>query len=1061
MVRVKIESAPEDTLGAKPSLAKTEVDLVYTSARALEKQIEALCQELKVDYSADMALQSKERKWYTDPEGRFMKDIKEGEVLLLRLSPGGRAVLAIDGLSDDNIQLKELLFKLRYQLQDAAFSEEFIAQGGLDHLLNVILTQNGNTQSYGLTALRCLMGYFSGLQEMMAHPDFVERLMALVDPSTLASVCRQAMELLFVICNFDGFTLVHKAAKNTARAKGKEPYDAVVQLLGSGDIETQVNALTLINSLLDNCPPEKQAKLLSMWRRLEIDAALKKQSRIQHASFKTQLAMYEMNAGLIYVPTDKAGRAKRTYKDLEQELLKYEEQQPLIRVLMQEVMYYQNAIKVAIENGSYINYRGPLVRQDAERDDGTYSPTAPIDLAFIARRTGVQSAFQRSMNVGSVPIDDLSAAARSSGAGCASSLSRADPQYGTLASGGKTASEAMMSYYGVSSAAPDASAAPGGGYAQGYGAAAAGSPYAAPQGGVRGAPTLGPPPPPPGAMSMGLVSVGGGPPLLGAPPPPPGAEGSAPAAPGAPALGAPPPPPAPGTESAPAAAEGAEGGGAPPPPPPPGGPGAPPPPPPPGMPKVKFNKPAIKPKAKMKPLHWNRIVLPPQEAGDRRPTVWDGLAEPRVAEEDIVGLFALVSKKPLAAAAGGGASGDGAAGGEGDEKAAGGAKAQAVRVLPNKKYNAIAIQRTRLPGDRELRNGVMSFDRTVVERSMVHELLNNLVSVEEEAALRDAVASGCALDKTEGFALMLLDIPYVRVRLRCWDFMNDFDERLTDVGPPILVVQKACKELTDSRSVRELLAAILTVGNYVNGGNATRGQADGFNIEVIDKIVELKDTTAKGTLFEFAMRYVTTRTLPDDLPHVAEAATVEFKTIQGNFNRLAKELEEIKINCQEVLSAAEVGADDPFRKILPGFVAEAERKLVNMRNEVVHTEAVFLETVDFFTGSRDRTLQHTTDSFFGIWSRVVTNFKKAMPKPAGARVAGPRGSVPYGARLGDGEDPMADIIANIKAGRAKKMSIAIQNGQQPQSQQQQANTGPGSLAAKLAARQQAIQSQGQ
>jgi formin 2 len=239
---------------------------------------------------------------------------------------------------------------------------------------------------------------------------------------------------------------------------------------------------------------------------------------------------------------------------------------------------------------------------------------------------------------------------------------------------------------------------------------------------------------------------------------------------------------------------------------------------------------------------------------------------------------------------------------------------------------------------------------------------------------------------------------------------------LSDVGPPILVLQKACKEVGESKALKEFLIIVLSVGNYINGGNATRGQADGFNLETIDKLTDTKDSTNKGTLLDLAMKYVSNWSLPDELPHVAEAATVDFKTIQGNFNRLAKELEEIKVNCQEVLSAAEVSADDQFRRVLPEFVADAEKKLLNMRNQVVHTEAIFLDTVDYFTVSRDRTIQQTADSFFGTWRNLVANFKKAMPKQA--RPAARRDPAqPYGARLGEGEDPMADLIANIRAGK--------------------------------------------
>ena len=84
------------------------------------------------------------------------------------------------------------------------------------------------------------MGYFNGLQEFLESPELIDKLFYLVDEKVVATVTRQALELLFVLCNFDGWALVHKAAKFTARIRGQEPYKNVLKLLDSGDLDTKV-----------------------------------------------------------------------------------------------------------------------------------------------------------------------------------------------------------------------------------------------------------------------------------------------------------------------------------------------------------------------------------------------------------------------------------------------------------------------------------------------------------------------------------------------------------------------------------------------------------------------------------------------------------------------------------------------------------------------------------------------------------------------------------------------------------------------------------------------------
>lgn len=41
-------------------------------------------------------------------------------------------------------------------------------------------------------------------------------------------------------------------------------------------------------------------------------------------------------------------------------------------------------------------------------------------------------------------------------------------------------------------------------------------------------------------------------------------------------------------------------------------------------------------------------------------------------------------------------------------------------------------------------------------------------------------------------------------------------------------------------SVKDIMGLILAFGNYMNGGNRTRGQADGFGLEILPKLKDVK-----------------------------------------------------------------------------------------------------------------------------------------------------------------------------------------------------------------------------
>lgn len=49
-----------------------------------------------------------------------------------------------------------------------------------------------------------------------------------------------------------------------------------------------------------------------------------------------------------------------------------------------------------------------------------------------------------------------------------------------------------------------------------------------------------------------------------------------------------------------------------------------------------------------------------------------------------------------------------------------------------------------------------------------------------------------------------------------------------------------CQDLLECNHLRDVLGLVLAFGNYMNGGNRTRGQADGFGLEILPKLKDVK-----------------------------------------------------------------------------------------------------------------------------------------------------------------------------------------------------------------------------
>lgn len=66
--------------------------------------------------------------------------------------------------------------------------------------------------------------------------------------------------------------------------------------------------------------------------------------------------------------------------------------------------------------------------------------------------------------------------------------------------------------------------------------------------------------------------------------------------------------------------------------------------------------------------------------------------------------------------------------------------------------------------------------------------------------------------------------------------------------------------LMTSDSIRKIFGLILALGNYMNGGNRTRGQADGFGLEILPKIKDVKSKESSYTLLHFVVnKYIEVR----------------------------------------------------------------------------------------------------------------------------------------------------------------------------------------------------------
>ncbi|XP_073789454.1 formin-1 isoform X1 [Danio rerio] len=491
-----------------------------------------------------------------------------------------------------------------------------------------------------------------------------------------------------------------------------------------------------------------------------------------------------------------------------------------------------------------------------------------------------------------------------------------------------------------------------------------------------------PPPPPPPMTGSGLPPP---------PPPPPPMTGSGlppPPLPPPPMTGSdlpPPPPPLPPPNMT--------GSGLPPPPPPMTGSGFPPPPPPPMLhsippPPPGFGffsktadtsprKPSVEPVCAMKPLYWTRIQI--QEC--RNDVLWSSLKEPEIINtNEFAELFAKATsptkRKPLSDAY------------EKKTKAR-----KVIKLLDGKRSQAVGILISSLHLEmKDIQQAVLTLDDTVVDLDAIEALYENRAQPEELEKIKKHYETSDEeqvklLDKPEQFLYELSQIPEFSSRVHCFIFQTKFTDAVASIQRKTEIIHHVCKFLLEKDSTREVMGLVLALGNYMNGGSRARGQADGFGLEILPKLKDVKSRENHISLLDYIVSYY--------LHHLDKNAGTEksifplpepqdvFLSSQVKFDDLSKDLRklgrDLTVCEKDVLTVCTNSSQEhihPFQEKMDFFIASAQKELITMEHQVVSARKSFSDLVEYF-GLKPRSGEQEVvpGNVFTLWFEFCNDFK--------------------------------------------------------------------------------------
>ncbi|XP_059691764.1 formin-2 [Gavia stellata] len=534
-----------------------------------------------------------------------------------------------------------------------------------------------------------------------------------------------------------------------------------------------------------------------------------------------------------------------------------------------------------------------------------------------------------------------------------------------------------------------------------------------------------PPPPPPPLPGAGVPPPPPPPPPLpgaGVPPPPPpppplpgaGVPPPPPPPPPLPGAGVPPPPPLPPP---------LPGAGVPPPPPPLPGLGVPPPAPPPlpgevpplpapaqgstysavpqvcgflppplpsglfamGMNQEKGSrKHVIEPSRPMKPLYWTRIQLHSKRDSSAS-LVWEKIEEPSIDYHEFEELFSKTAvkerKKPIS------------------DTITKTKTKQVVKLLSNKRSQAVGILMSSLHLDmRDIQHAVVNLDNSVVDLETLQALYENraqsdeLEKIEKHSKASKEKENAKSLDKPEQFLYELSLIPNFSERVFCILFQSTFSESICSIRRKLELLQKLCETLKNGPGVMQVLGLVLAFGNYMNGGNRTRGQADGFGLDILPKLKDVKSSDNSRSLLSYIVSYYL-RNFDEDagkeqcifpLPDpqdLFQASQMKFEDFQKDLRKMKKDLRVCETEAAKVYQLSLEEHLQPFKDSMEQFISQAKIDQENEEKSLTEAHKSFLETAAYFCMKPKMGEKEVSPhSFFSIWHEFSSDFKDFWKK---------------------------------------------------------------------------------
>uniref|UniRef100_A0A8C1JDS2 FH2 domain-containing protein n=1 Tax=Cyprinus carpio TaxID=7962 RepID=A0A8C1JDS2_CYPCA len=238
------------------------------------------------------------------------------------------------------------------------------------------------------------------------------------------------------------------------------------------------------------------------------------------------------------------------------------------------------------------------------------------------------------------------------------------------------------------------------------------------------------------------------------------------------------------------------------------------------------------------------------------------------------------------------------------------------------------------------------------------------------------------------FLLQLSEVPQFSERVFCILFQSTFTECVTSVQRKLETLLRVCTALQSRQAVLQVLGLVLVFGNIMNGGNRSRGQADGFTLDILPKLKDVKSSDNSQSLLSYIVAYYL-RHFDEDagketcvypLPEpqdLFQASQMKFEDFQRDLRKLRKDLNVCSAETEKVCNVSSEEHLQPFKDKMEEFLTRAKAELELQEKQLAGTQRIFLELSVFFSVKpKAGEKEVSPNTFFTVWHEFSSDFKE-------------------------------------------------------------------------------------